>query len=177
MPELASGFLCFGPSFFASVAFTLTIIGNQLCDFVSVDDSSNLPMVAGNVETLGLWCYKNGRGSWSYSDSWDFDDEFHQARAFSITAASIGGCVWLFYLLSGCMRFGKGAFKVIGFFGILATLFEGLTFFILRSYVCDNGCPIDTGAKCAISAIVFWFCAGIFSCGAGKDAEGDGDGE
>lgn len=36
--------------------------------------------------------------------------------------------------------------------------------------MCAGGCGIGVGGNCAIAASVLWFFAGIFSCGAGKDA-------
>ena len=41
---------------------------------------------------------------------------------------------------------------------------------VLQSRVCSGGCGIGVGGNCAIAATVLWFFAGIFSCGAGKDA-------
>jgi hypothetical protein len=60
----------------------------------------------------------------------------------------------------------------------------GLKFLMLQStYFCEGGnkgCSISTGARCSISAIVFWFVASLMTCAhakerknAAKDDKGD----
>lgn len=62
---------------------------------------------------------------------------------------------------------------------ILTCLFQGLVFLVFKSdVICsgsDLGCTLSSGGKCGVSACVFWFLAGIFSCNVGKKAGDDED--
>jgi hypothetical protein len=49
----------------------------------------------------------------------------------------------------------------MGFFLFVNSLFEGLTLLMKQSDICAGVCTLNTGAKCCISAIVFWFLAAI----------------
>jgi hypothetical protein len=68
-------------------------------------------------------------------------------------------------------------FKLIGGLCILNCMFQGLVFLVFKSdEVCDGnnlGCSLGTGGKCGVSAVVFWFLAGISSCAAGKEKDDD----
>jgi hypothetical protein len=92
------------------------------------------------------------------------------------TTLCLGFCVWVFYLVASCVRFGPGPFKLIGFLCILCCLFQGLVFLVFKSdKICGDftGCSLGVGGKCGISATVFWFLAGLFSCAAGKKKDDD----
>jgi hypothetical protein len=97
------------------------------------------------------------------------------ARGLGTTNLVLGFCIWLFYLVAACRRFGPGEFKLIGCLCVLACLFQCLVFVIFQSdEICagDNrGCEIGVGGKCGIAAVIFWFLAGIFSFGVGKEKD------
>jgi hypothetical protein len=98
------------------------------------------------------------------------------ARGLGTTTLVLGFLIWIFYLVASCRRFGPGAFKVIGGLCILTCLFQSLVFLVFKSEVCNGenrGCSLGVGGKCGVSATVFWFLAGIFSCAAGKKDDDD----
>ena len=101
----------------------------------------------------------------------DVDSKFEAARGLGTTVMVFGWTIWIFYLLASCKRFGPKVFMFVGLLCILNTLFQGLVFLIFKSVVCTFGCSPGTHGKCAISAIVFWFLAGLTSFGAGKELE------
>lgn len=163
-----SGVLCFGPSFFASAAFILSIFANGRCNLVSIDDSNPLDRL--RVNNLGLWCYEEKQSGiyWSI-EGIEGDEKLEAARGIGTACMALGFCVWLFYIFAGCCRFGKNAFRFVGLLCITTCILQALVFLVLQSRVCSGGCGIGVGGNCAIAATVLWFFAGIFSCGAGKD--------
>jgi hypothetical protein len=172
----ASGFLCFGPSFFATAALILSIFANSRCYLLSIDKESRLrDEIFPPPQSIGLWCYQGVNGSYYDLRGFNFDSKFEAARGLGTTVMALGWIIWIFYLLSSCFRCGPTIFKVCGFFGVLNCLFQSLVFLLKKSGdVCngdDLGCGLDTGGRCAIAAAVLWFFTGIFSCGAGKEAE------
>ena len=163
-----SGVLCFGPSFFASAAFILSIFANGRCNLVSIDDEN---ILNNRVNNLGLWCYEaKGTGNLWSIEGVEGDDKLEAARGIGTACLALGFCVWLFYIFAGCCRFGKNAFRFVGLLCITTCILQALVFLVLQSRVCSGGCGIGVGGNCAIAATVLWFFAGIFSCGAGKDA-------
>lgn len=103
-----------------------------------------------------------------------FDSKFEAARALGGTTLALGLCVWIFYILAGCCRFGPLAFRIVGFFCFCCCLFQGLVFLVNQSVVCAVECGLDTGGNCGIAATVLWFFATIMSCAAGKRPEDEG---
>jgi hypothetical protein len=167
-----SGILCFGPSFFASAAFILSIFANGRCHLVSIDDSNLLSQFPLRVNNLGLWCYEEkGSGTLWSIEGVEGDEKLQAARGIGTACMAIGFAVWLFYIFAGCFRFGKNAFRLVGLLCIATCILQALVFLILQSRVCNGGCGIGVGGNCAIASAVLWFFAGIFSCGAGKDVE------
>jgi hypothetical protein len=167
----ASGVLCFGPSLLSSIALILSIFGNSRCNLLTLNGSGlvsdNLPFAP---KSFGLWCYESVNGDLYDLRDYSFDSKYDAARALGVTTLCLGWMIVIFYLIAGCKRFPPHAFKFVGAIGILNTLFQGLVFLIYKSVVCSGGCSLDTGGKCAVSAVVMWFLTGITSCGAGKDA-------
>jgi hypothetical protein len=76
-----------------------------------------------------------------------------------------------FYFVAVCVYFKPVAFQAIGCFSILTCLFQGLVLMVFKSTICRLGCSLDTGGKCAIAAMVFWFLTGLTSFGSGQDAK------
>eukprot|EP00978_Attheya_sp_CCMP212_P041285 scaffold234662_cov66-Attheya_sp.AAC.3 len=98
---------------------------------------------------------------------------YHATFDYGVTARTttlvLGFCIWIFYLVTSCIRCGPGAFRAIGYEACLFSpaCFRASSFF--KSEVCEDGCSLGVGGKCGVSANVFWFLAGIiFSCAAGK---------
>lgn len=162
----ANGILCFGPSFFVSAAWILSIASSTLCNFFQLDEDNERSNL---FQSIGFWCYEvSGSGTrYSYKDV-DFDDNFQKARAFGTTANVLGFVVWLFYLFAACIRFPPTFFIFAGLLCMFTCLFEGLKFWMNKStFFCDGnnlGCSIDTAAKCGISAAVLWFVAFLMTC-------------
>jgi hypothetical protein len=171
----ASGFLCFGPSVFACIALILSIYANARCHFVDITAWDILDTLPFAPTSLGLWCVTTANGNKYSIADYQFDDKFQAARGLSVTTNALGWIIIVFYLIAGCVRFSPNAFRLVGFFGICASMFQGLVFLVLRSDVCAVGCSLDTGGKCGIAACVMWFLTGLFSCGVGKEAEEDED--
>ena len=112
------------------------------------------------------------------------DSKWKAARAFSIITLVIGGIFFFSNMFRGCNKqYNEHLFVSRGeAFGYLLTCFcSGMTLILLNSSLCTNNimmegvkaatpllewedtCSISTGAKCVISATVFWFLAGFTS--------------
>ncbi|KAL3790150.1 hypothetical protein HJC23_009587 [Cyclotella cryptica] len=128
------------------------------------------------------------QGCWRYPDYVEFDSYMKSARAFSVMALIVGAGFMFADFISACTSSQTGGRRVaspsiqgVGY--ILASIFCALSLLILDSDIChDNNlvgqftslfpnvsmiatnCHISTGAKCAISASVFYFLAGASSC-------------
>ena len=107
--------------------------------------------------------------------------------SYTISVAIIFGGIFLFAnLISACMSPLRKTARLEAPAFLLAGIFQGLSLLLLNSSLCNNNtlvaalqrdaanlgnvgvefpdtCSISTGAKCAISAIVFWFVAAITS--------------
>jgi hypothetical protein len=167
----ASGFLCFGPSVFALIALILSIFANARCHFVDISPWDIFDQLPFAPVSLGLWCFTTANGDQYSIADYQFDNKFQAARALGVTTNALGWIIIVFYFIAGCVRFSPNAFRLVGFFGICASMFQGLVFLVLQSDVCAVGCSLDTGGKCGIAACVMWFLTGLFSCGVGKEAE------
>jgi hypothetical protein len=167
----------------ASIAFILSIVANSGCYLVDLDEDSLLrdpifQIVLGREpDSVGLWCYETTNGDRYDITDLDFGSKVDAARALGTTSLVLGFCIWLSYLIAACVRFDPKVFKLIGGLCILNCMFQGLVFLMFKSdIVCDGdllGCSLGTGGKCGVSAVVFWFLAGIFSCAAGKEKDDD----
>jgi hypothetical protein len=173
----ASGILCFGPSTIASIALILSLFANSRCYLVDIDEDSFLRFIRPEPDSVGLWCFEATNGDNYDITNRSLGSKMDAARGLGTTTLVLGFCIWIFYLVAVCVRLGPGPFKMIGGLCILTCLFQGLVFLVFKSEVCDGdnrGCSLGVGGKCGVSATVFWFLAGIFSCAAGKkDDDGD----
>mmetsp|Transcript_27063 Transcript_27063/g.56683 ORF Transcript_27063/g.56683 Transcript_27063/m.56683 type:complete len:202 (-) Transcript_27063:224-829(-) len=176
--SMSNGIACLGPSFFASLAFCLGLVASSLCNFVELDDDSALRGSPQFASSVGFWCYEQvgsgsrfEYGSFAFEDRWD--DKFEVARSLGLTANIIGFVVWLIYLCAGCVPMPPAIFGSIGCLCWCACMFEGFKFWIFRSeFFCDGddlGCSLDTGGKCSVTAVVFWFVAFMMAAGHSKE--------
>jgi hypothetical protein len=92
----------------------------------------------------------------------------------------MGAFAWFALMLTLCCPISQKRFNGLGVFFSLAALFQGLTFLIMKSNVCekeffspyfddvrnitdfnqvvvDVSCSLDTGSKLSINATVFYF--------------------
>mmetsp|Transcript_28271 Transcript_28271/g.60246 ORF Transcript_28271/g.60246 Transcript_28271/m.60246 type:complete len:286 (+) Transcript_28271:85-942(+) len=207
------------PSFaavsFASAAFLLGCLSVPWCDFATL--TSTVVDSAGSLlaETrlgFGLWRYqtyalRDGglyiESSCSGYDSSlvEIDSAWKAARAFGILALVIGGVNVLHSYWQACRSnenklSGATQAQISGAIFIVASFYQGLTLFFLRSYVCTSGgenkfqeqlgvflqpaeiiydetCTLSTGANMGIASTICWFAAGMFSCIANTQKERD----
>jgi hypothetical protein len=166
---------------FAFIAFILSIVANSECDLVDLDEDNILRLLGiGNrpePDSVGLWCFEATNGHrYDITDS-DLGSKVDAARALGTTSLVLGFCIWLVFMFAVCVRFPPKIFKLIGALCILICMFQGLVFLVFKSdEVCDGdnlGCSLGTAGKCGVSAVVFWFLAGISSCAAGKEKDDD----
>jgi hypothetical protein len=160
----------------ASLALILSLFANSRCYLVDIDEDSFLRLVRPEPDSVGLWCFEATNGGDYDITNRDLGSKMDAARGLGTTALVLGFCIWIFYLVAVCVRFGPTPFKLIGGLCILTCLFQGLVFLVFKSEVCNGenrGCSLGVGGKCGISATVFWFLAGISSCAAGKKEDGD----
>jgi len=177
MPSLASGLACIGPSTFTSIALILSIFANSRCNLVKLTDAFPGDLAI-EPTALGLWCFEDSFGNSWDARSYDGDNKFEAARGLGTSVLVFGWIMLIFYLFASCKPFPPLWFRVIGLFGVINCLLQGLVFLVYKSKVCANGCSLDTGGRCAVAAIVFWFIAGLTSCGVGKvpeDSSGGAD--
>jgi hypothetical protein len=118
----------------------------------------------------------------------EVDSEWKAAKAFSVMALVFGLALMLAELFSACSnKADKQATPASGVGFLACSLFSGLSLLMLGSGLCNENvlteglesmypnsnmsvasCGISTGAKCAISATILWFLAGVASCRAYK---------
>jgi hypothetical protein len=122
-------------------------------------------------QSIGLWCFEDTNGDLYDLRDFSFGSKHVAARAMGVTTLCLGLIVVMFYLVASCRKFPPHVFKFVGAIGILNALFQGLVFLLLKSIVCIGGCSLDTGGKCAVSAVVMWFLTGITSCGLGEQSD------
>jgi hypothetical protein len=117
----------------------------------------------------------------------EFDTKFNSAKALAITASVLGAFAWFTLMFTTCCPISQRRLKALSFYFFLATLFQGLTFLIMKSNVCSKGffaayfptpnstfvtnitsakfdevvvdvsCSLDTGSKLSLSATIFYF--------------------
>lgn len=114
------------------------------------------------------------------------DPAWKAARAFSTLALIFGGMYLFKNLISGCVAPLRQASRSESSAFLLACIFQGLSLLLLNSSLCNDNvllgelqsdayglgnvemvfpdtCSMSKGAKCAISAIVFWALAACTS--------------
>jgi hypothetical protein len=162
---------------FVSIAYILSIVASSGCYLVDLDEDNDLRSVRPQPDSVGLWCYEATNGDRYDISRLDVDSKFDAARGLGTTTVVLGFCIWVAYMIAVCVRYPPKIFKLMGGLCILICMFQGLVFLVFKSdKICDGddlGCSLGTGGKCGVSAVVFWFLAGIFSFGAGKEQEED----
>ena len=147
------------------------MFANSRCYLVQPDFAEFSTLFPFLPQSIGLWCFQANNGDNFDGRDIDFGSTFETARALGTTTMVFGWIIWIFYLVAGCVRVSPMGFRIIGLFGVLTCVFQGLVFLVLKSDVCNQGCDLDTGGKCGIAACVFWFLTGTMSCAAGKEKE------
>lgn len=176
------------------------------CDFATltstVVDSSGSLLVETRLG-FGLWRYQTftlqdgglyiENSCTGYDPSMvDIDSAWKAARAFGCLALIIGGLnlmnsYWQVNRSDEERRIGATQPRISGAVFIVASFYQGLTLFFLRSSICKRGgeskfqeelelslhpavmiyddkCTLSTGANMTIASTICWFVAGIFSC-------------
>jgi hypothetical protein len=134
------------------------------------------------------------QGCWRYPEYIEFGEAMQWSRAASSIALIITLGFAFVDFLSVCTVTGRkiASPMVQGIGYMAACIFMGLSLLILDSDVCKNNdlseqfqaifpnvdfdqanCSLSTGAKCAISATVFYFLAGASSCFGSKVEKAD----
>lgn len=169
MPSLASGFLCFGPATFVSVAFILSQFGQQGCSFLGVPDSEGQDKsIFDRVDTYpayaGLYCWQGVDGKrWLYGVDYD---GLQFARQMALATTIMGAVVWCFYVFSSCIKFHPTIWFVISLVLLATTVTQALQFQLFNSDPCsEGGCTLGTSSRLCISACVFWFVSALMTCG------------
>jgi len=168
------------PLVFVGMAFLFSLLGNTFCETIKFNSlTSNIPNRA-----FGMWLQQQvsisiinnnlyvGQTCVSYSNSIDIDPYWKTARAFAVLAPIFGVIVML--LICPCTQVVSWK-KQAGWLLQITALFQGFCLFILSSNACkasevmtdlsyllyDEKCSLGWGAKLNISALVFWWFAGM----------------
>lgn len=165
MPNLASGFLCFGPATFVSVAFILSQFGQQGCSFLGNlnPDKSIFDRVDTSPAYAGLYCWQGVNGG-RYLYGVDFDG-LQFARQTALATTIMGAVVWCFYVFSSCIKFHPAIWFVMSLTLLATTVTQALQFQLFNSDRCSEGCTLGTSSRLCISACVFWFVSALMTCG------------
>jgi hypothetical protein len=168
----ASGTLAIGPTILSCISIILSIFANSRCNLVKLESNELLSNFEYAPDSLGLWCYQANNGNNYDARDFEGDSKYEAARGLGTTTMVFGWIIFFFYLFAVCLRVGPVVFRIVGLFGILTCLFQGLVFLVYKSDVCDAlGCSLDTGGRCGIAAVVFWWLTGMSSLAAGKGVE------
>lgn len=183
-------------SMFAIIAFILMWVGSIRCNFIKFVDTSGTSQPISRE--FGLWYYQywatifttDGtyivRTCHLYPDGLEFDASWKAARAFSILAFIFAFIIMFLKCAVSCAtdprQAASGSGPIVPPLYLVTSIFQGLTLLFLNSKACkDNAlvewgtavvfpdtCSISTGAKCIISATVFWAAAALASFGEQK---------
>lgn len=170
MPDLI---LCFTPDqllriaiiIFSSTAFVCSVIAGFSCDFLTIDVTTPGSSSVSEA-SLGLWRYQKAENlckPWPQDliDSFDATAE----RAFACVVVVMGGIGIIIVYFAQSMHFGKKAYKALGCWLLMTTLFCGLMFLIFsRDYCNDNNCKISREGNLNIGACCCWFCSSVLCC-------------
>jgi hypothetical protein len=148
------------------------MLGNFRCDLLSFNGfdhlSGYLPI---ETKSIGLWCFESDTGDFYDLRDYSFDSKFNAARALGVITLGLGWIVIIFYAVACCCRFPPLAFTLAIEISKFNVLFQGLVFLLYKSKVCTAGCRLDSGGKCAVSAVVLWFLSGLTFDTLWEDAE------
>lgn len=181
-----SQYLALLTSIFGLTAFILMWVGSLNCNFIKFTDTADSSI----ARTFGIWYYQYWAtivtidGSFivktcqNYPDSVNLDASWKAARAFSVLSLVFAIIIIVIKTCIRCSsdpRKGYSNSRVASLYLLIGT-FQALTLLFLNSNACKNNnyaswssitwsdnCSIDTGAKCTISATVFWFAAALSS--------------
>jgi len=174
MPKLANGFLCFGPSFFVSAAFILSMYAQWRCNYVNTGSDAEVNSENGLrfVEKIGPTCYTAiGGVAYKYPEGTISDT----VQGLSLATVVMGAISWCIYLFAACCRFPPPLWLLTSLLCLATAVTEGLVFhYMFNSDVCvDSTCSWGTGAKCAISAMTFWSLSCVMTCGVFQQAQAE----
>mmetsp|Transcript_2371 Transcript_2371/g.5186 ORF Transcript_2371/g.5186 Transcript_2371/m.5186 type:complete len:225 (-) Transcript_2371:1864-2538(-) len=172
MPNLANGFLCFGPATFVSVAFILSQFAQQGCSFVGLPSEGQDTNIfdKSTASYAGIYCWQGvGGQKWLYAYAWE---GLGYARQMALASTVMGAVVWCFFLFSSCMRYHPAIWFLLSLILLATTVTQALQFQMFSNDVCsDGGCTLGTSSRVGISACVFWFISAIMTCGIAKEAK------
>jgi len=151
------------------IAFVLASSGTNWCDFLQRNVEGNDNLSTG----IGMWSYQGtgineGYCVW-YPSTFEPDTYFEVSRASAGMGQCLGGIAMIILAFSSCVPLSKPVWMASGFLLLLACMFQGLTFMMLKSTVCettfdgtrDAACELMRGSKCVIAAVVFWFLSSV----------------
>lgn len=118
-----------------------------------------------------------------YPSDEKIDSNWKAARAFSTVALVVGGVFLFSNLILSCISSSQNKLRFEGLCFMLTSIFQGLSLLLLGSVLCNDNdlviklseeinlrdfgmettCSMHSGANCAITAVVFWFLAGLTS--------------
>jgi hypothetical protein len=153
------------------VALALSLFANLRCSLVNSALFGLTSLFPNAPESIGLWCYAANNGSLYDIRDISVGHLYHAARALGIVTIILGMVVVVLYTVAGCIRVPTSLFAGLGVMAFMTCLFQGLVLLVFKSDLCDYGCSLDAGGKCAVAATVFWFLTGVSSCAAGRDAK------
>ncbi|GAX11394.1 hypothetical protein FisN_22Lh068 [Fistulifera solaris] len=175
-------FKTFFPILLAVAAFGCSALFTFYCESVQIKpmNDSSLPTVEFSLFTEKQYYveefpnnnYRTKVGCF-YHDDLNYDAEWKTARAFGCLTLLIGGFAILAAIFGSlCHRLSQTSWnQLAGLYMVILPLFQGLTFFMLRSELCSNNSPIfregdygscqwNSGATANVFGIVLWFLAG-----------------
>ena len=158
----------FGPMLFTTIAFILSNAGSRGCNylyrlFVAFDNTYPF-LVQQPGQGIGIWGYESRGNCVYYPSQMVVDPKINAARVFSTWTTIVGGFILIVLWFTVCMGIGRIGWSLMGFFLLLNSLFEGLTLILKSSALCDptfGVCSLAKGSRCGVSALVFWFLAGV----------------
>ena len=157
-----------GPIILTTVAFTLSNAGSRWCDYlyrlyVAFDDTYPF-LVQQPGQNIGIWGYESQGNCVLYPDNIVLDPKINASRVFSVWTSVVGGAIMILTWFTVCQGLAKIVWASMAFFLFVNSLFEGLTLILKSSALCDptyGVCSLARGSRCSISALVFWFLAGV----------------
>lgn len=187
-----SSYLSLLTTSFALAAFILMWVGSVRCNFLKFTDISGTsePISfefgiwayqywTAVFSTEGTYMFKT---CYRYPDSLVLDAPWKATRAFGVLAFVSAIIVMVVKCTYACSSDPEKVYsggRGVAPLYLLTGIFQGLTLLFLHSKACTNNalvgladndavvfpdtCSISTGAKCIISATVFWLCAALSS--------------
>lgn len=185
-----SQYLSLLTAIFALTAFILMWVGSIRCNFIKFTDTSGTSEPIS--KEFGIWYYQfwtiifttdgnyfTAKTCNSYPDSMSLDASWKAARAFCALGFIFAIIILIVQCVVACSsdpEKASGGARVAPLY-LMTGICQGLTLLFLSSEACKNNvlvelgtdvvfpdtCSIATGAKCCISATVFWVAAALSS--------------